>query len=1294
MGTLVRSINRQLVVAMLALAGLTCSTESGGPDGGHDAQVRVEAMLSPAATAAGVPLGQATLTVVSPAAETLLTQTVPYDSGMVVDLPVVLDAQSEEVAVTLTLLMAGTSPFPGVAAFRGHDTVTIESGAVGAAFPIAVEYIGPGANAAEVRITPRDTTVPTGDTLDFDASATDGAGGPLAAPFVRWSSTAVGSSVAPDGRFLAPAVRGETFILIRTPTGLTDSTMVRFLPPPAQVVLQGGNDQQGVVGDTLAQQLAVVVRAADALPVPGVTVTFAAAIGGGSVTVTSVVTDSLGVARSGALLGTTSGAQSFTATVAGVTPATFTATALPGAAHRLAFVVAPADSTRAGTVMLPAPVVEVRDTFGNRVREGGISIRALMAGVTEVTGEDSVVTDTTGRATFDSLVIGGVIGNDELRFDATGLVSARKSIRLTAGNAATIVKIAGDGQVAFLDSAVAVRPRVRVTDSYGNQVTAATVLWSIVAGSGSVTGANTPTDTLGEAAVGSWRVGSLAGENLLRARIAGVDSVEFTATGEALPPAISLTLRGTVVGVGRTVELAIALEEPAPAGGVTVTLTNSAPSVLTLDSTTFSFAEGDTLALAVLSGVSGGTTTIGATAPGYLSDSRVVTGSANVVNLPATSSVAYRGNVNVQVSLAAPAPVGGITVTVTSLDTTKVRVLVPSVTFNAGEQNKITQVNGVRPGATTLVATATGFVGDTMSATSVANLDILQGSLPLFATFGSAFVTSLRSGGVDAPAPPEGLTFHFTARDPGCVAFAVDSVVRPGGTVSAQDSAFYGGVTALPCTTYVVATAAGVNPDSIQVTVNPAPQIFAGFSQEVVGAGLQTPRVLSLQTGSHGGRPLIIRSLSPAKVLVAPNATTPAADSVQLFVANGVSNLNSFPNLPHVAGVEGIVGDSALVVFEMEGFVPDTIRVNVVAPHITLLGVPATRSTLQADTNLVAVTGWGNAGGLQGSQPIRTGGTFSRTATIRVTTNNGVARLYDSTGVRDTVLTVTFPIGQSQTPATGPAGVKLDALIPGVDTITVDKAGFAKPTNAVRPITVTPGAVAFADSVVRVGAGLMSASQLDPDGLDLVLSGPGHSGLEVSLKVLTPGVALVQATDSTVGSDSIGVTFAAGNAVARFFVAGLEGVVLDSVFVVASAPGVVPDTLKVIVRQPGLELQGTLPTMSSGAGDRDIFAVIGVPAADASALLAPQAIRPGSTLDPTVTFTLSAPGVAQLVDLAGAPALVKTKLIPIRGEITPFRVVTGGVGFDPLAPGAVNVTVTMPGVTTVGTGIRTVTVTP
>ncbi|MES2305663.1 MAG: Ig-like domain-containing protein [Gemmatimonadota bacterium] len=94
----------------------------------------------------------------------------------------------------------------------------------------------------------------------------------------------------------------------------------------ASIAVVSGNTQTGVVGTMVTNPLIVKVTNEDGNPVSGVTVTFASTAGGTIGTPTST-TNSQGQAQSTFVLGPTAGAQTVTATVAGVTtPATFTLT--------------------------------------------------------------------------------------------------------------------------------------------------------------------------------------------------------------------------------------------------------------------------------------------------------------------------------------------------------------------------------------------------------------------------------------------------------------------------------------------------------------------------------------------------------------------------------------------------------------------------------------------------------------------------------------------------------------------------------------------------------------------------------------------------------------------------------------------------------------------------------------------------------------------------------------------------------------------------------------------------------
>ncbi len=94
--------------------------------------------------------------------------------------------------------------------------------------------------------------------------------------------------------------------------------------PATQIAATSGNSQSGLVGAALPTALVATVKDASGYAVYGVTVTFAVTAGGGTLSATSVMTDASGNASTTLTLGTAAGANTVTATAAGLTPAVFT----------------------------------------------------------------------------------------------------------------------------------------------------------------------------------------------------------------------------------------------------------------------------------------------------------------------------------------------------------------------------------------------------------------------------------------------------------------------------------------------------------------------------------------------------------------------------------------------------------------------------------------------------------------------------------------------------------------------------------------------------------------------------------------------------------------------------------------------------------------------------------------------------------------------------------------------------------------------------------------------------------
>jgi hypothetical protein len=117
-----------------------------------------------------------------------------------------------------------------------------------------------------------------------------------------------------------------------TATTLAGEVKVEFtataeLGTPTTFRIISGNTQTGVAGAALATPLRVRLTNQYGVGLPGASVTWVVASGEGQLSETASVTDATGYAQVILTLGPTVGAQSVTASAAGLTAVTFTATA-------------------------------------------------------------------------------------------------------------------------------------------------------------------------------------------------------------------------------------------------------------------------------------------------------------------------------------------------------------------------------------------------------------------------------------------------------------------------------------------------------------------------------------------------------------------------------------------------------------------------------------------------------------------------------------------------------------------------------------------------------------------------------------------------------------------------------------------------------------------------------------------------------------------------------------------------------------------------------------------------------
>jgi hypothetical protein len=225
---------------------------------------------------------------------------------------------------------------------------------------------------------------------------------------------------------------------------------------PSSIVASSGNGQSGDAGAPLSQPIVVRVTASSGSAVEGVSVSFSAAAGSGTVGAATVTTDADGKASTNWTVGSQVGTNLDTvfASVSGVpAPAVFTATVNPGAAASMESVAGDAQNGFAG-VALPQPlVVVVRDQFGNprsnvdvswSVTSGGGSIAPAIS----TTGSDgrasaSWTPGSQGVNTAQATVAG--LGGSPVNFGATA-ATLSGSVTVTAVSPTPMV----EGQPATL----------------------------------------------------------------------------------------------------------------------------------------------------------------------------------------------------------------------------------------------------------------------------------------------------------------------------------------------------------------------------------------------------------------------------------------------------------------------------------------------------------------------------------------------------------------------------------------------------------------------------------------------------------------------------------------------------------------------------------------------------------------------------------------------------------------------------------------------------------------------------
>src|SRR5205814_2210704 len=175
------------------------------------------------------------------------------------------------------------------------------------------------------------------------------------------------------------------------------------------IAASAGAQQTAAVNTAVATRPAVIVKDRFGNAVAGVAVTFAPALGGGSVTGATPTTNASGIATVGSwTLGKAATANTLTATSTGLngSPVTFTATATAGPAARSAITTQPSATVQSGLAFLQQPVIQLQDANGNPVSQSNTTVRATIAsGGGTLGGTVDINTNASGSALFTNLSI-------------------------------------------------------------------------------------------------------------------------------------------------------------------------------------------------------------------------------------------------------------------------------------------------------------------------------------------------------------------------------------------------------------------------------------------------------------------------------------------------------------------------------------------------------------------------------------------------------------------------------------------------------------------------------------------------------------------------------------------------------------------------------------------------------------------------------------------------------------------------------------------------------------------------
>jgi uncharacterized protein YjdB len=574
-------------------------------------------------------------------------------------------------------------------------------------------------------------------------------------------------------------------------------------------------------------------------------------------------------------------------------------------ASAIAIVSGNGQSGTVGTLLALPLVVRVTAADNGPVAGVDVAFSAQTGGGSVTTA--NVVTDTLGIAAT-TVTLGAAVGAQTFRASAgsAGQVTFTVNALPTGGTPTTILKVAGDGQSGPVGGLLPISPRVRVVDALGARIGGVQVAFAVTAGGGSVGSPTATTDTAGYAQT-DWILGTATGANAMTATLPafpGVAAVTFAATATPSLPAILLTLPSGSVPMGGTAPLEVTLEQPAPAGGVVVTVTSDSTQYATVAAPgTVTIAASDSVgSVDIIGGANPGVTFLRASATGYAPAFLPVAVTPNILTVSA-ATVAPGQSTAVTIT-AIPAPASNLAVAVTSTDSSIAAVLTPNVTILGGQSSTTATIQGVSFGVAVILATASGYVqgGNAVTVYGVAaNLILVSGgnqTAPPSTTLPQPVVVMVTDTlGNPVPGYP--------------VSFAVATGGGSVGTASTTSDAF-----GLASTTWTLGSGVGVQTITVTAVGLVGSPLMVAANAPAIAATVITPPLDTI-TAINGTTTLVAQARDSVGGNVAGSFTwTSLTPSVATVGPTGVVRAVTNGTTLIVATEAGGTADTATIVVE------------------------------------------------------------------------------------------------------------------------------------------------------------------------------------------------------------------------------------------------------------------------------------------------------------------------------------------------------------------------------------------